>query len=403
MYAAAIVAGVMGGQIQAVALGYELYDRTHSEMALGYVGLARAIPILLLAIPAGQAADWFNRRSIMLLNQCVAVLGGLAMAYLSLTRGEIWLMYACLLLRGVAGTFAGPARAALLPQLVPQPAFTNAVTWNGSSVHLALVIGPALGGLIIGHSLLAAYLCDAVLQFGALLSLLTLKPKPVERSREALSLRSLVEGVRFVVRTKELLATMSLDLLAVIFGGATALLPVYARDILHGDKVDLGWLRAAPAMGSVVVAVLMVHKPPMRQAGRTLLWMVAGFGVATILFGVSENFWFSMLMLFMTGAFDQVSVVVRHTLVQTLAPDAMRGRVSGVNHLFIGASNQLGEFESGFVAEVWGPVRSVVSGGIGTLLVVLGVSWMWPQVKRIGALADVKPAAMAEVVPSAGK
>jgi hypothetical protein len=291
-------------------------------------------------------------------------------------------------------SFGAPARAALLPQIVPPKVFTNAVSWNGSLFHLALVIGPVIGGMVITHSFYLAYAIDAGTLLLAVICTSMIRHRAGRSAKEPASLENLLAGARFVWKTKVMLATMTLDLFAVLLGGATALLPVYAKDILmlpNGGKDGLGWLRAAPAIGSCIIAVCFVHMPPMKKAGRSLLWMVAGFGAATIVFGLSKSFALSMLMLMLIGAFDQVSVVVRHTLVQMLSPDKMRGRVAAVNNMFIGASNQLGELESGLAAWAFGPVIAVVSGGIGTIMVVGAVGVIWPQVVRIGALEDVKP------------
>jgi MFS family permease len=226
--------------------------------------------------------------------------------------------------------------------------------------------------------------------FAGLLAFVTLRP--VARSPEPVSWDSLIAGVRFVHRQKAILATITLDLVAVLLGGATYLLPVFAKDILHAGATEFGWLRAAPSLGALVMAMAMAHLPPARYAGRAMLWAVAGFGMATVVFGLSHNLWLSLAMLFLTGLFDNISVVVRHTLVQVLTPDEMRGRVSAVNTVFIGASNELGGFESGVTARLLGPVLSVVGGGLGALLATVWTAWQWPQIRAIGALHEVKPA-----------
>ena len=398
LYVASGTIGVIGSQIQSVALGWEIYVRTDSTMALGWIGLARAIPVLLLALPAGQAADWFDRKSIILVSQVLSIFSALCLLALSVYQGPltthhdgfIHLMYGCIFLRSMFATFGQPARTSLLPQVVPSSAFANAITWNSSTFHMALVVGPVIGGFIIATSLPLAYCADAICILIAFILTLFLRCRPVERSTEAATLKGLAAGFRFVFRTKVLLATLTLDMLAVLSGSTTALLPIFAKDILKVGVEGLGWMRAAAAAGSCAMALLLAHLPPMKHAGRTLLWMVAGFGAATVAFGLSESFWISMSMLFLTGAFDNVSVVVRGTLVQVLSPNALRGRISAVNNMFISASNQLGELESGWVAGCFTPVFSAVSGGIGSILVVAMVAVIWPEVRRIGALHEIK-------------
>jgi MFS family permease len=284
-----------------------------------------------------------------------------------------------------------PARSALVMQTVPTEHFGNATTWSSSGFQTASVFGPALGGLILVKSVPAAYLMDALTQavFAIFLSLLVLRP--ALRSSEPANWRTVSAGIRFVQEHPMILAIITLDLFAVLLGGATYLLPAYADMILHVGSAGFGWLRAAPAIGAVAMGLVMAHRPPMKHAGKALLLAVAGFGVATIVFGLSKNFWLSLLMLGLTGAFDNVSVVVRHTLVQVLTPDEMRGRVSAVNNIFIGASNELGGFESGATARFFGPVASVVGGGIGTIAVVLAVMFVWPEVRRFGSLQQKAP------------
>jgi MFS family permease len=269
--------------------------------------------------------------------------------------------------------------------------FNNAVTWNSSFFQIASVVGPAIAGLILLWGAPAAYMIDVACGITFAVLLTQLRLRPAERSKEPASLKTLTDGVRFVWRTPVILATISLDLFAVLLGGATILMPVFAKDILHVGKIGLGTLRTAPAIGAFVGALLIAHMPPMRRAGMSMLWAVAGFGLATIVFGMSTSFALSFLMLALTGAFDNVSVVVRHTLMQTLPPETMRGRVAAVNIIFIGASNELGAFESGTTAEWWGPKMAVVVGGIGTLVVVTLIALLAPQVRRLGSLRDVKP------------
>jgi len=276
------------------------------------------------------------------------------------------------------------------------------MTWSATFFQVSAISGPALAGWIIGWqqvqlghrtfpTLPLAYLLDATcaVSFGVLL--LFVRIRPTESRKEPASLKTLLAGIHFVWRNQIILATISLDLFAVLLGGATYLLPIFATSILHVGPVGFGWLRAAPALGAATMAMLIAHLPPMKNAGRDLLLAVIGFGVATIIFGLSRNFWLSLAMLYLTGAFDNISVVVRHTLVQVLTPDEMRGRVSAVNNVFIGASNELGGWESGLTAQIFGPIVSVVGGGIGTILVVLATAFTWPQLRRFGSLHDAQP------------
>jgi MFS family permease len=284
--------------------------------------------------------------------------------------------------------------------LVPRDIFENAVKWRTSAFHVSAMIGPALGGFIIAWSLPAAYLfsaaCTAV--FMLILSRLSIPPAP--RAKPGNMLRQLGEGLHFVWRQKLVLGAISLDLFAVLFGGAVYLLPIFATDILAVGEQGLGWLRAAPAIGAFCMALYLAHAPPMRHAGRTLFLCIAGFGVATILFGLSESFLLSMAMLFLTGGFDNVSMVVRGTLIQLATPNEMRGRVAAVNGIFIGSSNELGGFESGLVAQWFNPVISVVSGGVGTLLVVAAWTGLFPSLRRLHSFGELSDATMLPSPPA---
>jgi MFS family permease len=399
MYAAGWMISVIGRQVQDVAVGYELYYRTGSKLALGWVGLSQALPLLILALPAGQLADRFDRRWLMIISQLFWAASSLGLAIVSHMQGPVPLVYFLLVTGTIAHATGWPARAAMLPQVVPPETFNNAVTWNSSFFQIASVVGPAIAGLILLWGAPAAYLIDVACGITFAMLLTQLRLRPAGRSKEPASFRTLTEGVRWVWRTPIILATISLDLFAVLLGGATILMPVFAKDILHVGKVGLGVLRTAPAVGAFLGAMLIAHMPPMKRAGMAMLWAVAGFGVATIVFGVSTSFWLSFLMLALTGAFDNVSVVVRHTLIQSLPPETMRGRVAAVNIIFIGASNELGAFESGTTAEWWGPKMAVVIGGIGTLLVVSVIAMLAPQVRRLGSLRDVRP--IEELPPTA--
>jgi MFS family permease len=392
----------IASEAQAVVVGWELYERTDSKWLLGVAGLAQFLPVLLLALPAGQAADRFSRKVLFRLAVLTAALTSLALSALSFRHGPVELIFVCLVLSGVARAFAGPARSSLLFQVVAPQSLGNAVTWNSSGWQFASVVGPALGGLLLAGAGRAdvVYLASALLSLLCVFLLGPIRPRPVERPSTARSLASLLSGVRFVWRTEPLMAAITLDLFAVLLGGATALLPVFARDILHVGPAGLGWLRAAPALGAILMALFMAHRPPLRRPGRALLWAVAGFGASIIVFGLSENFLLSFLMLALSGALDNVSVVVRGTLVQTLTPDDMRGRVAAVNTVFISSSNELGAFESGATAALFGPILSVVGGGVGTIVVVLLVLWRWPALLRLGPVHALLPAEPPPAAPA---
>ena len=382
----------IGNQMQSVAVGWELYDRTSSPLALGLVGLAQVLPVLVLAIPAGHAADRYSRQGQIVLAHLLLVLASLGLAFLSAVRGPVGLIYLMLLLTGMGQAANRPARWAVLPQIVSRDRLLSAVTWNTSAWQVAAMSGPALGGLVIAISrgATACYVIAAVCSTAVIFLTASLRLRTVSRDSRPVSLQSLLAGLRFVLRTDLILATITLDLLAVFLGGATALLPVYARDILRIGPSGLGWLRAAPSIGSFLMALVLAHRPPMRQAGTSLLWAVSGFGIATIIFGFSKNPYLSFAMLVLTGALDNISVVVRQTLVQLLTPDEMRGRVSAINSIFVASSNELGELESGLAAALFGTVAAVVGGGVGTVLVVLGVTAIWPGLSRLGSLHDLQ-------------
>ena len=380
----------IGEQMVNVAIGWELYNRTGSSLALGFVGLVQMIPTLLLSLPAGYLADRFNRKRIVLITLLVIMLSSLGLTVLSFLHGPVLFIYACLLVFGIGVAFNNPASASLLAQTVPEDAYSSAATWSSSSWQLASVVGPALGGLIIALSGSAtpvyALNSGAILIFTLLIALLRTRPRGTTVAPPTKMLASLLEGVSFMRRSQIILAAISLDLFAVLLGGATTLLPVFAKDILHVGPAGLGWLRAAPSIGAICVAFCLAYLPPFKHAGRTLLLAVAGFGLATIVFGLSRSFWLSLLMLFLLGGFDNISVVIRSTLLLLRVPDVMRGRISAVDNIFVGASNELGGFESGLTAQLFGPTLSVVGGGVGTILVVLLVALLSSEMRRLGAL-----------------
>lgn len=382
---------MVGTRIQSVAIGWDMYQRTNEALSLGLVGLAQALPTMILALPSGYLADRFNRPKLLMVSLLGMTATSTLLAVLSYTHGNVLLMYILLFLDASAVMLGRPARVALLPQLVTPNVFPNAVTWNTSLMQISSVLGPAIAGFVIAASVPLAYVLTAVssLVFIVVLTRLHVETEPI-RSSET-SLNSLLAGIQFVRNTPMILAMISLDLFAVLLGGAVYLLPVFAKDILNVGATGFGWLRAAPAVGAFCMAILMVYLPPIRKAGRALLISVAGFGVATIIFGISKSFTLSLAMLFLTGAFDNISMVIRQTLEQLLTPDHMRGRVSAVTSVFIGASNELGGLESGLVAHWFGSVFSVVSGGIGTLVVVAIAALVSPESRKFGSLHEARP------------
>lgn len=345
--------------------------------------------MLLLSVPAGHLADRLSRKGIVLATAAAMVAGSLGLAAISYGKGPIGLVYLCLGLIGVAGAFSFPARWAFMPELVPAEDFHNAVTWRSSAWQVAAMIGPGLGGL--GIALAGGpgpvYLADASCGVVVCLMIASIRGRPaVRKHAEPVTWDSLLAGFRFVWDSPLVLAAITLDMFAVLLGGAVSLLPVFAQDILHVGPAGLGWLRAGPSIGALAMALTLAHRPPLQRAGRDLLLAVIGFGAATIVFGLSRNFWLSMAMLILTGAFDNISVVVRSTLIQMRTPDAMRGRVSAVNSIFIGMSNEVGGFESGLAASLIGTIPAVVLGGVGCIGVVLLTAWKWPQIARLGPL-----------------
>lgn len=378
----------LGQQMLTLAVGWDLYERTNSALALGFVGLTQMVPMVLFTLPAGHVADNYERKKIILAMTFVIACASLGLTIISIRNAHVFWIYFCLFAAGTARTFLWPASSAFLPGLVSRQQFSKAVTWSSGSFQLSSVGGPALAGGMIAltHHAASIYLANAVASLLCLWLMAMIRSRHVVSVKEKLSLRSLVVGFNFVFASRIILGTITLDLFAVLLGGATALLPVYSKDILHSGPAGLGFLQAALPCGSLLCALVLAHRRPLQRAGRTLLWAVFFFGVATIAFGLSRSFAFSFVMLFVCGAVDNISVVVRHTLVQLLTPDEKRGRVSAVNSLFIGTSNELGGFESGTVAHWFGPVFSVVSGGVGTILVVIAVALIWPEIRKYGRL-----------------
>jgi len=378
----------LGQQMLTVAVGWELYERTHSALNLGMEGLAQMGTMIIFTLPAGHVADNFNRKRIIVLMTFIIACASLGLTLISALQAEVFWIYFCVFVAGTARTFLWPASSAFLPNLVSRQQFSKAVTWSSGSFHLSSVIGPAAGGALIaltGHAA-PVYAANAAAAILCLLLIGLIRRHHLAPVKEKMTASSLGAGFKFVFANKIILGTITLDLFAVLLGGATSLLPVYAKDILRAGPSGLGILQAALPAGSLLCSLILAHRRPMQKAGRALLWAVGGFGLATIGFGLSHWFWLSFLLLFVCGALDNISVVVRHTLVQLLTPDEKRGRVSAVNSLFIGTSNELGGFESGLVAYLVTPVFSVVSGGVGTILIVIGVALVWPEIRKFGRL-----------------
>ena len=388
-------------QMQTVAVSWEIYQRLSANtkdaaLALGCIGLVQVVPMMIFALPGGQSADRFNRKTIVRSTQLLFASCALALLILSRLHAPVGWYYFVLALAACGRAFSVPALNSLFPTLLPREALPNAMTWNSSIFQLSAMIGPALGGLIVAQAGPAtSYVVNIVCAGLAFLTFSLTAPLAVKADKPPVTLDSLLSGVRFVFGTRILLGLFCLDLFAVLLGGATALLPIFANDLLKAGPVGYGLLRAAPSIGAVSMALLTAHLPPWRKAGRVMLLGVAGYGVATLLFGISKLFWLSMVALALTGMFDNISVVVRQTVMQMITPDAMRGRVSAITFLFISCSNELGELESGLTARWFGAVGSVVLGGIGTLLVVLGSTVVFPEIRKLGRLHELKPVEIA--------
>ncbi len=376
-YVIGLLAFTMAVQIQGTVVGWQIYELTHNKLALGLIGLAEALPFISFVLYAGHLADRHDRRRMALLSLSVLVVCAAALLTLPLAlphapRQVTTLIYVTIVVSGIARSFLQPARQALSQELVPRELFHNAVTWRSSAWQLAAVVGPAIGGLLYAFGgTTAAYTGDVALMIVGVAAIASIRHRSeINRNHTDDIGESLVSGIRFVFGAPILLSAMALDLFSVFFGGATALLPVYAAEILHVGPQGLGVLRAAPALGAVVMSLMIVHRPPFTRAGRTLALAVCGFGVFTIGFGLSTSFWLSVAMLALAGASDMVSVSIRSNLLQTLTPTHLFGRVSAVNSVFVGSSNEIGMFESGVTAQIFGTVPSVVLGGVATLVVV---------------------------------
>ncbi len=376
-------------EMQAVAVGWQVYEITKRPLDLGYVGLAQFLPGILLFPLSGHASDRFERRTV--LSACYAgyaVCFGLLLALTRRGASSIAAIYVVLVIIGVVRSFNGPASRSILPQLVPEEHFANAVAWNATIFQAATILGPSFGGLIYAaaHGPSAVYVIAMLTAIGATITTFRINPEVSARPREPMSVKTLFAGLRFIWKKKLILGAISLDLFAVMLGGAVALLPVYAREILHTGPWGLGLLRTAPGVGAGLMAIVLAHWPLRGKSGPKLLWAVAGFGVFTIVFGLSHSLTLSMIALVLAGASDMVSVIIRATLTLLATPDEMRGRVTAVDMVFIGTSNEFGQFESGLTAQWFGTVPAVVLGGVGTLVVIALWAWWFPELRHAGEL-----------------
>ncbi len=384
---------IVGAQeMQSVAVGWQVYEITKRPLDLGLVGLAQFLPGIFLFLLSGHAADRFDRRK--LLTTCyggIALCSGLLLRGALLGARSVYPIYAVIVLLGVARAFNGPASRALLPQLVPEEHFPNAVAWGAMFFQTATILGPVLGGLIyaLSHGPSAVYGTAMVTAVAALFLTLQIKHVRKARPREPISMKTVLAGLAYIWGHKVVLGSISLDLFAVLLGGAVALLPVYAREILRTGPWGLGLLRGAPGIGAGAMALLLAYRPLRRRAGATMLWCVAGFGAFTMLFGISRSMILSVAALVLVGAADMVSVVVRAILVQLATPDEMRGRVNAVDMVFIGASNELGQFESGATAQWLGTVPAVVLGGLGAIVVTALWAWGFPELRKVEQVTSV--------------
>jgi len=398
-YQLARVAVILGAEAQSVAVAWQVYSITHRAIDLGYTGLALFLPGLIFLLPAGHVADRFDRRRVIL--ACYALQVFCTGALIELARNNtqnILAIYAVLFFVGTGRAFSSPASSALIPHLVPEAHFVNAVTWGGAIFQLANITGPALGGLLFtlpltgiltdwrleGAGIVYVFTLGTVVWF--LVLVVSLRVRPGRMEHRELSMKVLLAGFQYVRRARMLLGSFSLDLFVVLLGGAVALMPIFAHEILHQGPRGLGMLRAAPAVGAVTMSLIMARYPLHRHAGRWLFTCVAIFGAATVIFGLSHTLWLSLASLAIAGAADTISVIIRGSLLQLATPPEMRGRVSAVNSLFIGASNELGEFESGLTAQWWGAVRATVIGGIGALAVAGLWAVIFPSLRKADEL-----------------
>ena len=377
---------VLATEMQSVAVGWQVYEITKRPLDLGLVGLAQFLPGILLFLVSGHVADRYDRRKLIVFCYVgFALCCGLLLLTSVRDVRSVAYIFAVLVFLGVVRSFTGPVSRALLPQLVPEEHFPSAVAWASTIFQGAAILGPALGGLIYaffrGPS--AVYVLAVLMAVAAIICTLQIKTQAKPRAREPINFTTVSAGLRYIWREKLILGSISLDLFAVFLGGAVALLPIYAREILLTGPWGLGLLRTAPGIGAAAMALFLAHRPIRRKVGLIMLWCVAGFGFFTILFGLSHSLILSLITLVFVGATDMVSVIVRGVLIQVATPDEMRGRVNAVDMVFIGASNEFGEFESGLTAQWFGTVPAVVIGGIGTLVVTAIWAWRFPELRKV--------------------
>ena len=385
IYQAARFFVVAALEMQSVAVGWQVYEITRRPLDLGLIGLAQFVPGILLFLVSGHVADRFDRRKVVTLCYCgFAVSSGLLWAIAWRGSHSVHLIYAVVVLVGVVRAFNAPVSRALLPQLVPEEHFPNAVAWNASIFQAATILGPSIGGFLyaLSRGPTVVYATAVVSGIAAVFSTLQITLQTQARAREPVNWDTVLAGFRYIWSHKLVLGSISLDMFAVLLGGAVALLPVYASEILKTGPWGLGLLRSAPGVGATAMAILVAHRPLRRHAGLTMLLCVAGFGVCTIIFGLSRSLTLSLVALLLLGASDMISVIIRAILVQLATPDEMRGRVNAVDMIFIGVSNELGEFESGLTAHWFGTVPAVVLGGVGTLVVIAIWAWAFPELRN---------------------
>lgn len=383
-FAVARFCATLSWQMLSVAAGWQVYQITRDPLDLGLLGLAQFLPFIFLVLPAGHVADRADRRLVLVAAYTIeACCAGLLLWFTLAGTRSVWPAFTAMALFGVGRSFWMPTGQSITPNLVPPEVFASAVAVNATLFQVGVIVGPALGGLLLLFGPQAVYATVLGLLSIVLLSIASIKPVRVAGAMATFRFRDLLEGLRFVLHRRTVLGAISLDLFAVLFGGATAMLPIYASDVLHVSPAGFGALRAAPGVGAAVTATMLAIAPLQRHVGRWMFSGVALFGLATIVFGISKVFWVSLVALFLLGMGDMVSVFIRHLLVQLETPDAIRGRVSAVSSMFIGASNELGEFESGVTARLFGLVPSVLIGGIATLIVVASYLRLFPQLRRM--------------------
>jgi MFS family permease len=384
-------------EMQSVAVGWQVYDITRRPLDLGLIGLAQFLPSFLLFLVAGHAVDRFERRRILVLCYAgLAICSGLLLAITFVHYRAVYSIYVVMILVGIVRSFSAPGGRAFLPELVAEEHFPNAVAWNATIFEGATILGPAIGGFLYALAKGPSIVYGAALITGiaATVSMLRIQSRAKPRPREEISMKTVLAGLHYIWQQKVILGAISLDLFAVLLGGAVALLPVFAREILHTGPWGLGLLRSAPGIGAAIMALAVAHRPLKRKVGVTMLWCVAGFGICTIIFGLSRSLILSLIALLLLGAADMVSVIIRGVLVQLGTPDAMRGRVNSVEMLFIGASNELGQFESGITAAWLGTVPAVILGGVGTLVVIGIWAWFFPELRNADQFVSVQDEAL---------